>query len=70
MQRTRHQVALAGHATTVVAHGFGCGDDFAAVVRCVAESDEVHHCLLADGKGFTRSAEWTQPRVTTPGLAT
>jgi hypothetical protein len=41
--RTLHLVALAGYASPAVAHGVGGGDDFAAVVSGVTETDEVDH---------------------------
>ena len=66
MQRALHEIAHAGHAPSGVAHGLRSGDDFAAVVGGVTEPDKSDHYLPADGNGFTRSAERTQPVVTRP----
>lgn len=43
MLRTRHFVAFARHETAVETHLRRTGDDFAAMVGVVTDTDEVHH---------------------------
>jgi len=55
MLRTCHMVALAGDAPAAVMHGVGGGDDFAAVIGAVAESDKVNHdCCSVTGSLASR----------------
>jgi hypothetical protein len=45
VQRALYEVAFTGDASPGVTHGLRGGDNFAAVVGSVAESDKVDHLL-------------------------
>ena len=49
VQRALHLVTLAGDAPSSEAHGIGGGDDLAAVVGGVTESDQIDHELMPIG---------------------